>query len=246
MHPILFQIGSFTVYSYGFFVALAVGVSFFAASRRAKLFGLDHAMVTDLIFMLFISGVIGARLFYVLQHFQEYRADFWRAFYLQEGGLVWYGGFLFAATTGVIYAAKRRWPVLTLCDFFSPILPLAHAIGRLGCFFNGCCFGRCTVPPWGITFPYETSPRIPTQLYESALLLLLSAFLFRLSSRKKREGEIFVLYLFFYALLRFGVEFFRGDQVHLAGLTPPQWTSAMLLAGAAFLFLFIRRKNGKT
>jgi phosphatidylglycerol:prolipoprotein diacylglycerol transferase len=243
MHPVFFQIGSFTVYSYGLFVALAMGISFWICDRRAAGLGLERSMVADMIFLLFISGVAGARIFFVLQHFSDYTQEPWRIFFLQEGGLVWYGGFFLASICGAFYAMRRHWPLLSLCDFFSPVLPLAHAVGRLGCFFNGCCYGRFTSSKWGMTFPFESHPRIPIQLYESALLLFLSLLLFFLSTRKKRPGEIFTIYIILYAILRFCVEFLRGDQMPIKGLTLPQWTSTVLAAGAVFLFFFLRRKS---
>lgn len=176
MHPDLFHIGSVTVHTYGVFVALAIGVSFWIAEVRAARLGLDRVVIADLVFLLFISGIAGARLFFVFQHFSDYRDDLWRVFFLQEGGLVWYGGFITASACAVLYAAKRRLAVLSLCDFFSPILPLAHAIGRLGCFFNGCCYGRVAPKPWGIFFPAN-----PVRAFRSSFTNLFCSFVFRRS-----------------------------------------------------------------
>lgn len=243
MFPILFKLGPVTVYTYGFFVALGVIVVLWLAVKRAKAFGFAPSAAADLVFFLFVAGVIGARFFFVAQHFEDYKANPLSAFSIQEGGLVWYGGFLFAVFAGIGYAVFRKWPVLKFCDFFTPFLPLAHAIGRLGCFFNGCCFGRITRSRWGVMFPGEPFARYPTQLYEAAFLFLLSFFLFYLSSKKHREGEIFVLYLVFYSGFRFLIEFLRGDQVLLSGLTLPQWTSLFLFLGAVSLFFFIRKKR---
>ncbi len=244
MHPILFRFHSFTIYTYGFFVALAVCVSFFLLNRRAHVFGVDAGLVGDLVFFLFVSGVMGARLFYVLQHFEDYRGGWWKIFSLAEGGLVWYGGFLVAASVGLGVAAWKRWPILRLCDLFAPVLPLAHAIGRIGCFFNGCCYGRETDLPFGFIFPGDHNPRIPTQLIESTMLFCLSIFLFYFSPKRRRDGEIFILYLLSYSVIRFLIEFLRGDQTLLWVLTPPQWTSILLFAGALFLNFTTHRKPG--
>ena len=237
MHPVLFQFHSVTIYTYGFFVALAVLAAFYAMNHHSRAMGLDQGLMGDLVFFLFVSGVVGARLFYVLQHFEDYRGDLWKIVSIGEGGLVWYGGFLTAAFFGLSFAAWRRWPVLKFCDCFAPILPLAHAIGRIGCFFNGCCYGRETCLPFGTVFPGDSTPRIPTQLLESLALFCLSAFLFRSPSKKRKDGELFVLYLILYSLFRFLIEFLRGDQTLLGFLTPPQWTSILLFAGGVQIWL---------
>lgn len=228
MHPVLFQVKSVTIYSYGFFVALAVLTVFFLAGRRARTFGFQRPALLDLVFLLFVSGVLGARIFFVIQHFDGYQSDFWKAFQIQEGGLVWYGGFFAAGLAGMIFCFFKKWPILRVCDFFAPLVALAHAIGRVGCFFNGCCFGHSGHP---------------VQLYEALFLLSLSLTLFFFSSRSKREGSLFLAYLFFYGIFRFLIEFLRGDQVRSGSLTVPQWTSVFLLLAALFLYFLTRKKH---
>jgi phosphatidylglycerol:prolipoprotein diacylglycerol transferase len=237
MHPVLFSIGSLKIYSYGVFTALAMLVAFVATMRSARRAGVDPLHAADLLFFMFVSGVVGARLFFVLQHLEEYRGEPWRAFFLREGGLVWYGGFIVSASTALVYAYWRRWPLLKLCDFFAPVLALAHGVGRLGCFFNGCCFGKAA--SWGIAFPDDPTPRIPVQLYEAASLVALSLYLFRLAGEKRNEGSVFAAYLFFYGVLRFCLEFLRGDQTLYAGLTLPQWTSLGLVAAGALVWRMV-------
>jgi phosphatidylglycerol:prolipoprotein diacylglycerol transferase len=239
VRPVLFEIGPLTVYTYGFFVSLAALCAFFLAQRRAAAMGLERSAVADLTFFVFVSGVVGARLFYVLQHAERYRHQWAQAFLICEGGLVWYGGFLLAAAAGLLYARARRWPAATLCDLAAPIVPMAHAIGRLGCFMNGCCAGRPSEAWWAVTYPGDV-PRHPVQLYEAAALALLSLALFRY--RPRRPGDAFLAYALAYAALRFALEFLRGDQTLYGPLTIPQWTSLALFAGA--LALFLRRPPG--
>ncbi|OGW80932.1 MAG: prolipoprotein diacylglyceryl transferase [Omnitrophica bacterium RIFCSPHIGHO2_02_FULL_51_18] len=245
MHPVLFKMGDVAVYSYGFFVAMGMLAAFCLVVSSAARFGFSRDAVSDLVFLLFVTGVIGARFFYVLQHFEEYGSAPMKVFSVQQGGLVWYGGFMFAATSGLIYALRRRLPVLKLLDFFAPLVPLSHAIGRIGCFLNGCCFGHFTESGWGVLLPGEGAPRLPVQIYESAFLLLLSLFLFVLSSKKHRDGEIFMGYVAGYGAGRFLLEFLRGDQILIFFLTIPQWTSVFLLAAALALFIFSRIIHGK-
>jgi phosphatidylglycerol:prolipoprotein diacylglycerol transferase len=228
MHPVLFQIKSVTIYSYGFFVALAVLAVFFLAGLRARAFGFPKASMLDLVFLLFVSGVLGARLFFVIQHWEDYQGDFWKAFWIQEGGLVWYGGFFAAAFAGMAFCFFKKWPILKVCDFFAPLVSLAHAIGRVGCFFNGCCFGHSGHP---------------VQLYEAVFLAALSSALFFFSSKNKKQGLLFVSYLFFYSVFRFGIEFLRGDQVRAGVLTVPQWTSLFLFLASLFLLFLTRKKH---
>ncbi len=242
MHPILFRTPWVTVYTYGFFVALAVLAAFFISMRRAESFDLSKNTVADLIFFLFIFGVLGARLFYALQHFEDYKDNGWRVFFIQEGGLVWYGGFIAAVGFGVAYALTKGLPLLALCDFFSPVLALAHAIGRIGCFFNGCCFGREARPPLGVFFGDESVAKIPTQAYEAGFLLLFSIFLFRSARMSHKAGEVFLNYIIGYSAFRFGIEFLRGDQSTAFFLTIPQWMSIFFFCGAVFLWRIIRKK----
>ncbi len=242
MVSILFKFHSLTVYSYGFFVALGMLVVYALSLRRAAGFGFSRDTISDLVFLLFVSGVVGARFFYVLQHFQEYGLDLVKMFSIQEGGLVWYGGFIFALITGFIYATTRKLPALRLVDFFAPFTALAHAIGRIGCFLNGCCFGRFTESRLGVLFPEEVSRRLPVQIYESAFLFLLSGFLFSLSRKAHRDGEIFLTYAVFYSAGRFVLEFLRGDQLLIYSLTIPQWWSLFLFI-ASFLILILLKKK---
>lgn len=247
MHPVLFQIGPFTIYSYGVAAASALLIAWWTAKRRAAAFFLDPALVSDLIFVLFVSGLIGARLFYVLQHWADYRGNLGSALKLQEGGLVWYGGLFAAFFTGVLWARVKRQPILKLADFLVPLVALGQAIGRLGCFLNGCCYGSVTRCPLGVRFPDEGFTRHPSQLYESALLLLLSFLLFRAAKSRfaSKEGRVCTLYLLGYGFLRFVVEFTRGDQTLFGGFTLPQWISLLLMVVSLFCLWFLRGEGGK-
>ncbi|OIO37960.1 MAG: hypothetical protein AUJ72_03590 [Candidatus Omnitrophica bacterium CG1_02_46_14] len=243
MAPILFKFHNITLYTYGFFVALAVLVSYFFAGRRAKSMNLEPSMASDLVFYVFIFGVIGARLFYVAQHFEEYQNDLLKIIAIPEGGLVWYGGFIFAAIAGLAVAAWNKWPYLEGCDLLAPLVPLAHAIGRLGCFFNGCCYGRETRSWMGVVFPGDDIRRLPVQLFEAGALFLLSGGLFYLSRKKLPKGGLFMVYLMTYSVLRFLIEFLRGDQKVACYLTLPQWTSAFFFVGSFFLLLSMKKRS---
>ncbi len=244
MHPVLFKIGPTTVYAYGFFMAAAFFIAYFMAQKKADVLGLSRGAVSDLFFILLLSGVAGARLFYVLQHPEEYRGQWVRVWMIQEGGLVWYGGFLTAALTGILVAWFRKWPILKWADFLAPYLSLGQAIGRIGCFLNGCCFGKPCDLPWAVRFPESAILRHPVQLYEAAASFLIFLYLLSVLNRKShKEGSVIVLYIFLYGTARFAIEFLRGDQTLTGGLTPPQWTSLLLILGAFFLQSLIRRRK---
>ena len=247
MHPILFKLGPLTVYSYGFLVAVAFLSVYVLAQKKASQVGLSPGNLLDLLLVLFVSGVVGARFFYVLQHLEDFRGRWWDSFMIQEGGLVWYGGFLIAATTGFLTAYLRRWPLLKLADFFTPYLALAQGIGRMGCFLNGCCYGKPSNVFWATRFSSDVA-RHPVQIYEAAASFLIFVFLFKFyecPSKSRRTGIVFVLYLILYAVTRFGLEFFRGDQILIGRLSQPQWTSLALFLGALFLYGFIRKKSSR-
>jgi phosphatidylglycerol:prolipoprotein diacylglycerol transferase len=233
MHPILFRFKSLTFYSYGFFLALAFLTVYFLAEKRAARRGFPPSLVTNLILIFFAAGLIGARAYFVWLHAEEYRRDPLSVFYLQQGGLVWYGGFMAAVLAGMFYAWSNKAPLVKLCDFFAPLLPLAQAIGRVGCFLNGCCYG----------LPNGLHSRHPVQLYESVSLLVLSLVLFDASFRKHRDGELFLAYLILASAVRFWTEFLRGDQTPVAFFTLPQWTSLFLFFGALALFLALRKRQ---
>ncbi len=227
MYPVLFKIGSVTIYSYGFAVAVAVAIVFLLASRWAPKAGLPVAMTLDALFVLFVSGVAGARLWYVLQHWSDYSGNLVSIIWIQEGGLVWYGGFLVAFSCGMIFAKLKKLYFLQWADFIAPLLALAHSIGRVGCYLNGCCYGRF----FGI----------PTQLAEAGALIALSAALFQKGKQKRFHGQVICLYAILYSAARFVIEFSRLDQTRVYQLSLAQWTSIAIFLIAVILYQWLSR-----
>ena len=184
MHPVLCSFGSLTIYSYGVFVALAVLVSWIYARALSSKLRVSSPLAADILFILFTSGILGARIFYVAQRWADYSSQPWRAFALQEGGLVWYGGFFGALLAGYFFLHWKHEPKIFWADFFACIVPLAHGIGRLGCFFNGCCYGKYL----------GQATRHPVQLYEVVLLGLLAAATYQQMTRAYRPGRVVTTY----------------------------------------------------
>ncbi|OGX38143.1 MAG: prolipoprotein diacylglyceryl transferase [Omnitrophica WOR_2 bacterium RIFCSPHIGHO2_02_FULL_68_15] len=242
MYPVLWSWGPVTIHTYGVLLAAAVLIAAQMAARRAGRIGATPTQVMDLSLWSVVGGLAGGRLVYVAQHWPFYRAQPWEILRLDHGGLVFYGGLLGGVATALWLARRQRLPVLPTMDLLVPSVALAQAIGRLGCFFNGCCYGRPTTGWWGVLFPGEALARHPTQLYESAALLLLAAALFQRARTPVAAGTQLAWYAVGYGAWRFAVEFLRGDNPLVLGpLTFSQVVSIPLIA-AALLWLRARSR----
>ncbi len=238
MHPILFRLGPFTFYSYGLMLALGFLAAAALAARRASLLGLDPVRIQTLGGVALLAGIAGARAAYVLLNWPMFRSHPVEIFRLDHGGLVFYGGLAAGFVAGAATLRRARLPLWKSADLMIPPLVLAHAIGRIGCFLNGCCYGKPALVSWAVTFPGEGIPRHPTQLYESGALVLLFFFLRRLERRDSPPGTVALAYGVCYGAWRFLIEFLRGDNPPAAlGLTPFQWASISLAFVCGWLLL---------
>jgi phosphatidylglycerol---prolipoprotein diacylglyceryl transferase len=246
MCPILFHLGRFTVYAYGSILALgfiAGGVLILWKARRE---GISLDCVIELFCLTIFSALVGARGLDVLIHLPFYREDPFKVFRLWEGGLTFYGGFLLSVGMGIAYMRWRRLPVWKIADLFGPSVALGLFFARIGCFMAGCCYGKETLLPWGVTFTDPQSlarlrvPLHPTQLYEAAGGLFLFFFLTWMEKRKSYEGQIFWLFLFLYSLLRFLIEFFRDDP---RGFLPGTFLSTSQAIGILLAILSLYMLN---
>ena len=223
MYPRLFELGPITLYTYGVLLAAAYLLGLKLAMVRAKARGLDHNRVLDLGIYIIISALIGAKLLLLVTDFRTFRADPRELLTLARSGGVFYGGLILAVAVALWYIRRVGLPLWTTCDVFAPGVALGHVVGRFGCFFAGCCYGKPTTRAWGITFtdPFAAAnvgtplgvPLHPTQLYEAGAELLILALLLA-TERKGRPfaGRTFWLYMLLYAVSRFIIEFFRGDE----------------------------------
>jgi phosphatidylglycerol---prolipoprotein diacylglyceryl transferase len=222
MHPILFEIGQFPVYTYGLLLAAAYLLGLQFALMRAKTRGLDPNRVMDLGIWIIVSALVGAKLMLLVVERDKFgwsAADLMNLF--RSAG-VFYGGLIAAVVVALWYLWRHRMPVWTVTDVFAPGIALGHVIGRLGCLFAGCCFGRPADVPWAITFHNDFAaqnvgtplgiPLHPTQLYEAgAELLILGALLFTEKKGRPFPGRTFWSYMLLYGVSRFIIEFYRGD-----------------------------------
>lgn len=220
MHPILFRIGSFEVYSYGVLLVIAFYVSLYLLRIEAKKKNIDPQIILDVAFLAIISGILGGKIAYIIFNLPEYiqnpsDVNLWRA------GFIFHGGFFLSIATVSIYTKKKRLSFLSVVDFFIPYVALGEAIGRIGCFLNGCCYGTPTDLVWGKVFPlnspagyhYGALPLHPTQLYSSLFLFVLFLILKNIQAQQKFKGETLLLYFIFYSGFRFFLEFLRGDKL---------------------------------
>jgi phosphatidylglycerol:prolipoprotein diacylglycerol transferase len=218
MYPILFKFGPLTIHTYGVLVATGFLLGLGFAVRQAKKEGIPSYKIVDLGFYILLSAIIGSRLFFIFINTSHYIKNPLDIFKLWEGGLVFYGGILFAVPTVIWYAKKNGLALWSMADVFAPSIAIGHSIGRIGCFFAGCCYGKPAEGlPWAVTFTNPQSlaqigiPLHPTQLYESAGEFINFLLLITLSRHKSFDGQLFLTYVLFYSGLRFIVEFFRGD-----------------------------------
>jgi phosphatidylglycerol---prolipoprotein diacylglyceryl transferase len=252
MHPILFKIGSWPVYSYGVLLAVAYLAGLQLAVVRARRAGLDAAKVMDLGIYLIIAALVGAKLMLIVVDFDYFRSNPAELLSLVRAGGVFYGGLILSFATGLWLVRRYRLPVWATADMYAPGIALGHVVGRLGCLLAGCCYGRPTTLPWGLTFtdplaaanvgtPLGT-PLHPTQIYDAgAELIILIALLVLERSGRKFDGRTFWLYILLYAISRFVVEMFRGDpRGMLAGLSTSQFVSLLVLPIALVMLLRLR------
>lgn len=250
MHPILVQIGSLPIHTYGFLIAIGFIVATQVMQYNARRSGLDADKIQDLIFFGLVIGFIGARSVFVLTRFSYFMENPIDIFKVWEGGLVFYGGPLFGIPFIMWFAKKHKFPIWKTLDCLTPGLVIAHAFGRLGCLAAGCCYGKPTGSNYGIVLNSElVDPALrgihlhPTQIYESVSLLILFVGLMVLFKRKRFTGQVTLVYLMTYPIIRSIIEIYRGDTIR--GfiiddvLSTSQFISVLVFIGA--LVLLIRR-----
>jgi len=255
MHPRLLELGPVTVYTYGVLLAAAYLAGLQMATARARSRGLEASRVMDLGIIIIIAAIVGAKLLLVAVDFNYYRGHPAEIFSLARSGGVFYGGLIAAVLAAFWYLRRHKMPVWVTCDVFAPGIALGHAIGRVGCLFAGCCFGRPTTLPWGIVFsdPFAASyvgtplgvHLHPTQLYEAGAELLILVFLLAFE-RKGRSypGRTFWAYMLLYAISRFVIEIFRGDPrgVVFGVMSTSQFISVVLAPLSIVMLIVLSRR----
>lgn len=257
MWPVLFQTEAITLPTYLVINSFVFCFGIFWIYKRAKKFALNQNAALDLTLVGMVGAFIGARAFHIFferpSFYFQYPSFTYKFWY---GGFVFYGGFAVAFLFCWLLCKKRNYDYRTYADLFAPVLALGYSIGRLGCLCAGCCFGRPTELPWGITFPQggEAPPGIPlhpTQIYSSLWELAVFITLMILERRatlKSHKGRLFGVWLILHAVGRASVEQFRGD---FRGATPfnlslSTWLSVIALGLGIYMLDLKRNKNAST
>jgi phosphatidylglycerol:prolipoprotein diacylglycerol transferase len=262
MYPRLFELplslgplGPITVYTYGVLLAAAYLAGLKLAMVRAKARGLDANRVLDLGIYIIISALIGAKLLLLVTDFKTFSSNPRELMTLARSGGVFYGGLILAVVVALLYIRKVGLPLWTTTDVFAPGIALGHVVGRFGCLFAGCCFGKPVAEPhwWTVTFrdPFAAAnvgtplgvPLYPTQIFEAGAELLILIVL--LATEKKGRGfagRTFWLYMLLYAISRFIIEFYRGDERGTVGMfSTSQFISIILAPLAIAMLVYLAR-----
>jgi phosphatidylglycerol:prolipoprotein diacylglycerol transferase len=240
MFPVFLKFGPITIYYYGVFIFLGVISGYFVSLRDAERHGIDKNIFSNIIFGSLIFAFIGAKITYIIIEFKNFLAS---PLAMLRTGFVFYGGVILGFLSLYLFTKKYKISFRKITDSLSLGIPLGHALGRIGCFSYGCCYGQGTASFIGVLFPFDSPAGksgvkvIPTQLIESFLLLLIFIILNIFKKHKKFEGQIFIYYLFLYAIARFVIEFFRGDErgkVFLFSIS--QFTALIFMLFSIFLW----------
>ncbi|HYL13538.1 MAG TPA: prolipoprotein diacylglyceryl transferase [Terriglobales bacterium] len=253
MFPRLFHIGHFSLPTYGLLVSLGVLIGLWISVRNSQREGIDPEKAWNLGILVVLCGILGAKILYILVDFSYYAShpgDIFTLGTLQAGG-VFSGGLIAALIAAAWYIRKHQMPTLATCDAFAPGLAMGHAIGRLGCFSAGCCWGKPTHHFWGVTFTNPLAQQWvgtplgqalePTQLFEAAVELANFFILMWLLKRKKFDGQVLGAYLFLYGFARYFLEFLRDDpgrgEVFGGMMTGTQLIAILLVIAGGILWL---------
>jgi phosphatidylglycerol:prolipoprotein diacylglycerol transferase len=256
---------------YGVMVFLGVASGVGLAVYRARREGYPAELIYSLAVWLVISGIIGGRLFFVIEYWKDFQKDTVLAtlgavIKYTEGGLVVYGAFLGGAVAAIWFLIRHKLPVLALGDIISPSVMLGLALGRIGCFLNGCCYGGQCDLPWAVSFPKDSPPYKeqaskgllgqppeeaerslpvhPAQLYSSIDAFLIALVLLAWYPFRRHNGEIVVLMMTIYPITRFLEEIIRIDEPAIfgTGLSISQNVSLLILAGAVAMWVYVLRQ----
>lgn len=272
MYGVAFQLFGMSVHWYGICVAVGFLTSLLLLQYKRKYAGMTSDQIFDMSLIVIIGGIAGARLFYVIQFHEQFRGNFLKIFRIDQGGLVFYGGFIVAALVIFYYIRRKKLVFSRILDICAPAMAVGHAFGRIGCLIQGCCYGM-PCKSFGITYPAGSAPAarypdmttivtnmkatgqaaasslplLPVQLFEAVGNLLLGIIALLLFKKIRKSGHIAAFYFFGYGLLRFVLEFFRGDHADtiLFHLTRAQLIGLCIMLPAGAFFYFYFRKYGE-
>jgi phosphatidylglycerol:prolipoprotein diacylglycerol transferase len=253
VHPILFEIGPITIYSYGFFIALGAILGLIYMARQGKKrFDITYDQSNSLFIYIVVAAYIGGKVFFFFENPTYYIQHIGKLF--SGNGFVFFGSLLFAIPIMLWFFKKNKIPTLAMLDVMAIVTCIVHGFGRIGCFMSGCCHGKPTDSFLSVMFtnpvcqaePLNT-PLHPTQLYESAFIFSLMAALLWIEGRKKFDGQLFLIYLMVYSIGRSFLEMLRGDEERgfliQNVLSHSQFISLIVIAIAIYFYVKLKRKG---
>ncbi|MBF0216507.1 MAG: prolipoprotein diacylglyceryl transferase [Candidatus Omnitrophica bacterium] len=237
MHPVLLDVFGFKIYTYGFCVAAAFLTCAFLAYGYSRRTGEPFNEIADCFFWVLLSGLVGGRMLYVIVNIGYFASNPWLIPVFRDGGMAFHGSLIAGAAAGIITCRVKKLSFWKMSDVVAPYIALGHSIGRIGCYLNGCCYGRTVDNGFGVVFPGDVAARIPVQLYSSLVLALLFLFLTSYRERKPFDGSVFLVYLLIFSLVRFLSDFLRADNPGIFfSLTLAQVLSVGIFIVGAYFF----------
>lgn len=251
--PVIFSIGHFMLRWYSLIVVTAIIVGVWLSAREAERKGFKKEEIYDSALYVVLAGLLGARLFHVLDHWpDEYAANPIRALYIWEGGLAIWGGVIGGLIAVAILAWRRNWRLPALLDAAVLGLVLAQAIGRVACIITGDAMGKATNGPFGFAYssPNAMVPQLgiyytPMPVYEIIASLGIFVLLWQLRKRNWPNGFLFLVYLSLYSLMRFFLAFTSSYKIIAFGLTQSQIVALVALAIALPLMFWTLSRQRK-
>ncbi len=246
MHPILFEIFGIPIYGFGVMVAFAFLLGYLWMLRRAEQKGENPDLYMEGFFWVIVAGLVGARLCYLLFFPDLFLKDPIGSL-LNQGGLVWYGGMIAVTLAAWIFCKQKHLSLWRFGDVLAPPAALGLAIGRIGCLLAGCCYGAPCHLPWAIQYPsvHESYPHWvhPSPLYETVAMLLVTGLLLWVDKHKRFEGATTWFFFVFYGLVRFMLEYYRGDR--LVWIEPLNLSASQVISllGLCFGLVMLLRLN---
>ena len=230
MNPIFIHLGSKPIYWYGVMMASAFLSCMYIWSWLAVKDGRPKETGSTIAFWIMLTGIIGARVGFIFSEWDQFAENPVKMLFIREGGLIFYGGLIGASLAITVVALAGKHKLTSYYDLAIAAVPFGHALGRIGCFLNGCCWGSVTTAGCAVNYPIHSppydahlhanlidqastasAPVHAVQLYEAALSMMLFAILIYLFPRRKKDGTILAIYAMGYGVIRFVMEFFRGD-----------------------------------
>ncbi len=243
----LFNIFGLSVHAYGLMLSIAFLVGIIGISREARRYNLSTDNIVDLATWILIGAVIGARLIYVLTEIKFFLTrPWWEVIMINSGGLAFHGGLLGGFGAGFWFTKLKNIHPWQLSDLVAPFIALGYSIVRLGCFLNGCCYGKVSQLPWAMKCSaHDDLLRQPTQLYSMLGSLIIFAILYRLRKHRQFSGFLFLLYIGLYGVMRFIVEIFRESPMIFSWLSIAQLVCILMFLGS-FTAIFIIKQRYQT